>query len=120
MNDYQAICLSCGCNKGTGTRFCANCGGALQPYAQVCTNCGAASTFGASSVITAGTDEDVASGGMKFLAFLVPLVGVILGIMEYKTHPKKAKTLLTISIVTWVICSVIIGISYGVVLAAGF
>lgn len=24
MNENQAICLKCGCSKGTGTKYCAN------------------------------------------------------------------------------------------------
>lgn len=31
MNENQAICLKCGCSKGTGTKYCANCGSELTP-----------------------------------------------------------------------------------------
>ena len=47
MNENQAICLKCGCAKGTGKTYCANCGGALSENAVACMNCGVAADFGA-------------------------------------------------------------------------
>lgn len=46
MNENQAICLKCGCSKGTGTKYCANCGSELTPNAAACLKCGAAADFG--------------------------------------------------------------------------
>lgn len=117
MNSNQAICLNCGCAAGTGTRFCANCGNELNAYAQICTKCGVAANFGSTAPKTVIADEDIATGGMKFLAFLIPIAGIIIGITEKDTHPQKAKTLLKISIITWIVSSIIIGISYSIILA---
>lgn len=42
MDPNAAICVKCGCAKGTGVSYCPNCGQATQPGAAVCTSCGAA------------------------------------------------------------------------------
>ena len=47
MNENQAICLKCGCSKGTGSVYCANCGGELLPNAVACMKCGVAANYGA-------------------------------------------------------------------------
>lgn len=44
MDPNAAVCLNCGCAKGTGLSYCANCGQPLTPGAAVCTNCGFATT----------------------------------------------------------------------------
>lgn len=49
MNDNQAICLKCGCAKGTGTQYCANCGAELTPGAFACMSCGVAADYGAAA-----------------------------------------------------------------------
>ena len=51
MNDNQVVCLSCGCQAGTGVTFCANCGGQLNPGAIACMRCGVAANYG---VVTRG------------------------------------------------------------------
>ena len=40
MDPNAAVCLNCGCAKGTGLSYCANCGQPVAPGAAVCTNCG--------------------------------------------------------------------------------
>lgn len=42
MDPNAAICVKCGCAKGTGNSYCPNCGQATVPGAVACTNCGAA------------------------------------------------------------------------------
>ena len=44
MDPNAAVCLNCGCAKGTGLSYCANCGQPIAPGAAVCTNCGFATT----------------------------------------------------------------------------
>jgi TM2 domain-containing membrane protein YozV len=44
MDPNAAVCLNCGCAKGTGMSYCANCGQPVAPGAAVCTNCGFATT----------------------------------------------------------------------------
>lgn len=41
MDPNAAICVKCGCAKGTGISYCSNCGQAVNPGAVVCTSCGA-------------------------------------------------------------------------------
>ena len=40
MDPNAAVCLNCGCAKGTGMSYCANCGQPVAPGAAVCTSCG--------------------------------------------------------------------------------
>ena len=40
MDPNAAVCLNCGCAKGTGLSYCANCGQPVSPGAAVCTTCG--------------------------------------------------------------------------------
>ena len=40
MDPNAAICVRCGCAKGTGTSYCFNCGQPTAPGAAVCTSCG--------------------------------------------------------------------------------
>lgn len=42
MDPNAAICVKCGCAKGTGTSYCHNCGNPTVPGAAVCTSCGSA------------------------------------------------------------------------------
>lgn len=41
MDPNAAICVKCGCAKGTGISYCPNCGQATAPGAVACTSCGA-------------------------------------------------------------------------------
>jgi len=42
MDVNAAICVKCGCAKGTGTSYCPNCGQPTVAGAAVCTSCGCA------------------------------------------------------------------------------
>ena len=42
MDPNAAICVKCGCAKGTGASYCHNCGNPTVPGAAVCTACGSA------------------------------------------------------------------------------
>lgn len=44
IDPNAAVCLNCGCAKGTGLSYCHNCGQPLAPGAAICTNCGYAAT----------------------------------------------------------------------------
>lgn len=44
VDPNAAVCLNCGCAKGTGLSYCHNCGQPLTPGAAICTNCGYAAT----------------------------------------------------------------------------
>ena len=50
IDPNAAICVKCGCAKGTGASYCHNCGQPTVPGAAVCTSCGSAlATFTADS-----------------------------------------------------------------------
>lgn len=40
MDPNAAVCVKCGCAKGTGMNYCLNCGNPTVPGAAVCTACG--------------------------------------------------------------------------------
>ena len=44
MDPNAAICVKCGCAKGTGASYCPNCGQPTLPNAAVCTSCGVSLT----------------------------------------------------------------------------
>lgn len=78
MNENQAICLKCGCAKGTGTAYCACCGGELLQNATVCMKCGVAADYGTVSKNTSktgipGVDDDswCPAGKEKLVAILL-------------------------------------------------
>ena len=57
MDPNAAICVQCGCAKGTGANYCYNCGQPTVPGAAACTSCGVALnnvTAGSKSKMTAG------------------------------------------------------------------
>lgn len=89
MNENQAICLSCGCAKGTGTKFCANCGAELQPNAAVCMSCGVASTFGTEGAKTTVSTASASESGWcpkdkdKIVAIILALFLGGLGIHNF-------------------------------------
>ncbi len=59
MDVNAAVCVRCGCAKGTGVSYCMNCGQPTAPGAAICTHCGVAlgagaGAPGAKSKLTAG------------------------------------------------------------------
>jgi len=64
MDPNAAVCVKCGCAKGTGMSYCQNCGNPTVPGAAVCTACGAAL-----NVVTAESKSKMTAG----------LLGIFLG-----------------------------------------
>jgi len=64
MDVNAAVCVKCGCAKGTGMSYCHNCGNPTVPGAAVCTNCGVAL-----NVVTADSKSKMTAG----------LLGIFLG-----------------------------------------
>ena len=64
MDPNAAVCVKCGCAKGTGLSYCHNCGNPTVPGAAVCTACG--STL---NVVTAESKSKLVAG----------LLGIFLG-----------------------------------------
>ena len=64
MDVNAAVCIKCGCAKGTGMSYCHNCGNPTVPGAAVCTACGVAL-----NVVTADSKSKMTAG----------LLGIFLG-----------------------------------------
>ena len=64
MDVNAAVCVKCGCAKGTGISYCPNCGNPTVPGAAVCTACGCAL-----NVVTADSKSKMTAG----------LLGIFLG-----------------------------------------
>lgn len=64
MDPNAAVCVRCGCAKGTGLSYCPNCGNPTVPGAAVCTSCGANL-----NVVSAESKSKLAAG----------LLGIFLG-----------------------------------------
>lgn len=79
--------------------FCSNCGKQVDERAVVCINCGCAVNNQALK------PDDIPSIGLNILAFLIPLVGLVLYATHYKETPDKAN-----SILFWTITSMVIGL----------
>ncbi len=64
MDPNAAICVKCGCAKGTGASYCQNCGQPTIPGAAVCTSCGSSL-----ATVNANSKSKLAAG----------LLGIFLG-----------------------------------------
>lgn len=98
MDNNAAVCVRCGCAKGTGTSFCPNCGRPTTPGAAICTGCGAALTPQADP-----TAKSKLAGG---------LLGIFLGALGvhnfYLGYTGKAVAQLLITLLS---CGALSGIS---------
>ncbi len=96
--------------------FCKNCGNEINPNAVVCVKCGASVVESTSQVNNANNEVisyAEASGGLKFLCFLIPVLGIIMYAIEHVQRPIKAKNCLKAAIIGFVfsfICSIIYGV----------
>lgn len=58
IDPNAAVCVKCGCARGTGVSYCPNCGSPTTPGAAVCTHCGCAlgtsTATGSKSKLAAG------------------------------------------------------------------
>lgn len=90
MDPNAAICVKCGCAKGTGTSYCPNCGQPTLPNAAVCTSCGVSLA------------APVAGGDQKS-KLVAGLLGIFLGSLGihnfYLGYTKKAVWQLVLALV---------------------
>lgn len=83
--------------------FCSKCGKEIHDEAVVCPNCGC-STGKNVSAPGVPVEEDKTSGGLIAVSILLPIVGVILGIVNLcKKKTKSGTTYLIVGIVAWVV-----------------
>ncbi len=68
-------------------KYCQQCGSQLVDQAVMCPNCGCAVQE------PANQQEDQPSTGLNVLAFLFPLIGLILYLSYKKTAPVRAKAI---------------------------
>ena len=68
-------------------KYCSQCGKELVDEAVVCPNCGCAVQA------PANQQEDKPSAGLNILAFLFPVIGLILFLCFQKTTPVRAKAI---------------------------
>ncbi|MCD7755312.1 MAG: TM2 domain-containing protein [Firmicutes bacterium] len=112
MDDNAAICVKCGCQKGTGTSYCPNCGQPTVPGAACCTNC--------------GVSLNVAPAGAAKSKLAAGLLGIFLGSLGvhnfYLGYIGKAVAQLLISLLscgTLAIVSEIWGLIEGIMILTG-
>lgn len=84
-------------------KYCSQCGKELVDEAVVCPNCGCAVQA------PVNPQEDKPSTGLNILAFLFPLVGLILYLCFQKTTPVRAK-----AIGKWALIGFIVGIALSI------
>ncbi|MCH5320681.1 MAG: TM2 domain-containing protein [Eubacterium sp.] len=92
IDPNAAVCLNCGCAKGTGNSYCQNCGAQTMPGAAICTQCGYALNNASNGF-----------GGSAKSKLVAGLLGIFLGSLGihnfYLGYTKKAVIQLVISIV---------------------
>ena len=90
MDPNAAVCVRCGCAKGTGASFCPNCGQPTVPGAAACTACGC----GLAAAVNPNAKSKLAAG----------LLGIFLGSIGvhnfYLGYTGKAMAQLLITLLT--------------------
>ena len=85
--------------------FCKSCGAEIPDNSTFCPKCGAPV---GSAPVTPVQDDDTPSIGLNILAFIIPLVGIILYFFYREKTPNKAKEILK-----WALISMAIGFVIG-------
>ena len=86
-------------------KYCSQCGKELVDEAVVCPNCGCAVQAPVSQ------QEDKPSTGLNILAFLFPVIGLILFLCFQKTTPVRAK-----AIGKWALIGFVVGVALSILL----
>lgn len=68
-------------------KYCTNCGNQCDPKAVICVKCG--KQFPPAEKVPAADDKP--SGGLKFLCFLFPIIGLVLYLVYMNDRPVSAK-----------------------------
>ncbi|MBR5247241.1 MAG: hypothetical protein IKV25_07725 [Clostridia bacterium] len=75
-------------NNAQPCKYCTRCGNPCDPKAVICVRCG--TPFG-NTYTKIPSADDKPSGGLKFLCFLIPIVGLILFLVNMNDKPVSAK-----------------------------
>ena len=89
--------------EGNEMKYCSQCGKELVDEVVVCPNCGCAVQAPVSQ------QEDKPSAGLNILAFLFPVIGLILFLCFQKTTPVRAK-----AIGKWALIGFIVGVALSI------
>ena len=84
-------------------KYCQQCGSQLVDQADVCPNCGCAVQAPVSQ------QEDKPSAGLNILAFLFPVIGLILFLCFQNTTPVRAK-----AIGKWALDGFVVGVALSI------
>ncbi len=99
--DEAVMCVRCGAAKGQGSQYCHNCGKPLAEDADICMNCGVANK----ATVHPGEAKSRTTAG---------LLGIFLGCFGahnfYLGYTAKAVIQLTVTLVGFVLCCILIGI----------
>ena len=99
--------------------YCIKCGKEIDEEAIICIRCGCQTGKPTTQPGVMNVDpNEPANGGFVFLSVLIPLVGIILGIVNISNGKKHAgKVYLWTSIIVWLTSIIISGISIGIALS---
>lgn len=75
--------------------YCKNCGAEISKEAYVCPKCGVKVKEDENNI------NDKPNVGLNILSLFIPLVGLILYFSWKNNMPKKAKSILTFSLIGW-------------------
>ncbi len=90
-------------------KYCSHCGQQLDDDAAFCAKCGCA--IEGSNVRTENYAKyDASSGGMWFLGFLLPLVGLICFLVEKDDRPQRANSAGTGALVGFLFSLIVSGV----------
>lgn len=100
--------------------YCRGCGKEINDQAVICVHCGQATGVGAnSSGNGGGLNEDVFPGWLIAVCILIPIAGIIIGIIKCSSGAENSgKKCIKYSVVTICVCSLISFVCYLFVMGA--
>ena len=112
MANDAAVCVRCGCAKGTGRSYCPNCGQATDPNAAACPHCGAGLTAAANP----NAKSKIAAG---LFGILLGSFGVHNFYLGYKGKAWAQLLITLLSCGTLSVVSAVWGLIEGIMILAG-
>ncbi len=94
--------------------YCKNCGKEINDKAVICVNCGVPTGVSVNpSKSSEGLADDVVPGWLIAVCILIPIAGIIIGIIKCSEGSEiVGKKCIKYSVITWLICFAVIFISY--------
>ena len=88
--------------------FCSKCGNEIDDEAVVCLKCGC-KTNNFTRASEAPSETDNVSGGLVVLSICFPIVGIILGIVNFgKSRSKSGAAYILSGVLSWIVSMIII------------